>query len=161
MIENDAKEYCMCGIRVDDHGWGDGHTPVSMYDYYTHQQEKETMTQAPWSGASPPPPAVPVHPGEANVLSTQSANRLYERIKQLDESLDEQVEAVKNATRSIAVAHDYIEKIYTQREELAAELDQFAPSQWEPPRQVSMGEAMAAPYSGARPARFRRRHPFA
>lgn len=26
---------CMCGSDVNSHGWGDGHAPVSMYDYYS------------------------------------------------------------------------------------------------------------------------------
>lgn len=31
-------DYCMCGSRVDDHGWGDNHTPVSEYDHaLTHR----------------------------------------------------------------------------------------------------------------------------
>lgn len=26
-------DYCMCGLRMDDHGWGDNHSPVSQYDH--------------------------------------------------------------------------------------------------------------------------------
>lgn len=39
-----SKEYCMCGSRVDAHGMGDGHSPVSEWDYYAWQEE-EAMTQ--------------------------------------------------------------------------------------------------------------------
>jgi hypothetical protein len=28
-----AKLHCMCGSPVEGHGMGDGHSPVSMYDY--------------------------------------------------------------------------------------------------------------------------------
>lgn len=34
----------MCGSRVDAHGMGDGHSPVSEWDYYAWQEE-EAMTQ--------------------------------------------------------------------------------------------------------------------
>lgn len=36
-----AKEHCMCGLPIDHSAW-EGHTPVSMYDYYRQQdQERE------------------------------------------------------------------------------------------------------------------------
>ena len=35
-----SKEICMCGSRVDAHGMGDGHSPVSEWDYYAWQEEE-------------------------------------------------------------------------------------------------------------------------
>ena len=32
--EKSAKETCMCGNLIEGHGIFDGHSPVSMYDYY-------------------------------------------------------------------------------------------------------------------------------
>ena len=26
---------CMCGSDVNSHGWGDSHSPISIYDYYS------------------------------------------------------------------------------------------------------------------------------
>jgi hypothetical protein len=36
-----AKLHCMCGSPVDGHGMGDGHSPVSMYDYVLDQTQSE------------------------------------------------------------------------------------------------------------------------
>lgn len=36
-----AKLHCMCGSPVAGHGMGDGHSPVSMYDYTLEQTESE------------------------------------------------------------------------------------------------------------------------
>lgn len=35
-----SKECCMCGDRVDAHGTGSGHSPVSEWDYYAYQEEE-------------------------------------------------------------------------------------------------------------------------
>lgn len=35
------KNTCMCGSMVDSHGWDDGHSPVSMYDYALDNALKE------------------------------------------------------------------------------------------------------------------------
>jgi hypothetical protein len=29
--------YCCCGIKCDEHGMGDGHSPVSMHYYYCRE----------------------------------------------------------------------------------------------------------------------------
>ena len=29
--------WCMCGDRIDDHGYNSNHNPVDMMDYYTEQ----------------------------------------------------------------------------------------------------------------------------
>lgn len=33
--EQREKETCMCGMLMEDHTIGDGHSPVSMWDYYS------------------------------------------------------------------------------------------------------------------------------
>lgn len=30
----DQEGWCMCGERVDEHGWGNGHTAVDSWHYY-------------------------------------------------------------------------------------------------------------------------------
>lgn len=35
-----AKNTCMCGGDIDKHGYDDGHSPVSMYDYALDNAEK-------------------------------------------------------------------------------------------------------------------------
>ena len=34
----DAQNCCMCGGYVDQHGYGDGHSPVDQYSYYVNAE---------------------------------------------------------------------------------------------------------------------------
>jgi len=36
--EQDAKDYCMCGERMDTHSVYNNHSPVSVYDYTKSQE---------------------------------------------------------------------------------------------------------------------------
>lgn len=38
--EHNAKLTCMCGSLIEEHGMGDGHSPVSMFDYAVAQEAK-------------------------------------------------------------------------------------------------------------------------
>jgi hypothetical protein len=154
MIENDIT---IIGVDLAS---GPDETVFTIYDPVTRRY---TLMSKNDPFPPPPAPAPPAFPSEINVLSTESANKLYERIATLDEKIDACLSDINTAVRTVGARQNDIDTMYVKREELAAELDKFAPSQWEPPVAEAPMQAYApAPGNfGYKPPRFRRRHPFA
>src|SRR5258708_15673095 len=42
--QHHAKSTCCCGNYMTEHGLGDGHSPVSMYDYALDQTQSQLQT---------------------------------------------------------------------------------------------------------------------
>lgn len=101
----------------------------------------------------PPVPGAPK-------LSTDSANTLYETIRQLDRQIDNELRVIAEANRQISTAHSEINEHHMKREELAAELDKFAAEDWTPPAPPPMKVGYPVPPAW-NPPRFRRPHPLA